>query len=217
MKRTGESIRYITMIFILDFDGVLFDDKRFKRDFQHIFGDYGVSHDAYKHTYLQAKNDKKGIYELQIHLRILQGKYPDIHLEYLRRDVMALASRAERYLFPDAKGFLHRSQKKGNIFFLLSTGDPHFQEVKINASGITPMFTRVIITSSFKKAQAFGEIIKDAGRKEIMFVDDKKEVADEIKQRYPAVRVIQMTRSGRVEKSDLADGRVKDFSDKIFT
>lgn len=201
------------MIYILDFDGVLFDDEMFKRDFQHIFTRYGVTHDVYKQTYEHAKKAKKGAYELDAHLGIIASEYPRINHTNLRKDLMALARRSRHYIFADAKSFLFNAQKKQFKLFLISAGDAVFQKEKIDASGVSSFFQKVIITTPSQKSVTINEIKKQAIGDEIVFVDDKKEIVEEIKKRHPYIKVVQMARVIRIVRSKLVDGCIKNFSE----
>jgi len=203
------------MIYILDFDGVLFDDKRFKSDFRRVFGRHGVTHNAYEQTYRQAKEAKRGAYGIDTHLAVIHHIYPRVDISGLRRDLFVLAGHSRRYIFVDAKTFLVAAQKRGDKLFLLSTGDKLFQETKINASGIVPFLNNVFIATSSRKASLFAKIKKQAGRRETVFIDDKREVVDEIKKHNPNVRVVQMVRGAHVVKSDYVDTRIKNFIEFI--
>lgn len=201
------------MIYILDFDGVLFDDEMFKRDFQHVFTRHGVAHNVYKQTYEHAKESKKGTYELDMHLGIIASEYPMINHTDLRKDLMALARRSRQYIFADAKKFLFDAQKKQLKLFLISAGDAVFQKEKIDSSEVSSFFQKVIITTPSQKSVFLDEIKKQAVGDDIVFIDDKKEVVEEIKKRHPYIKVVQMVRVSRIVRSRLADGCIKNFSE----
>lgn len=201
------------MIYILDFDGVIFNDEVFKKDFQHVFTRYSVAHNVYKQSYEHAKEAKKGTYELDTHLKIIASEYPMIDHAGLRKDLMALARRSRHYIFADAKTFFLNAQKKQIKLFLISAGDPVFQKEKINASGIFSFFQKVIITAPSQKSVAIDEIKKQSGGDEVIFIDDKKEIVEGIKKRHPQIRVAQMARSNRVPRSKRVDRFIKDFSE----
>lgn len=199
------------MIYIFDFDGVLFNDEMFKRDFQHVFTRHGVSHSVYKQSYEHAKEARKGTYELDTHLRIIASEYPKINHAGLREDLMALARQSRRYIFADAKAFLSDTQKTQNKLFLVSVGDTIFQKEKIHASGVSSFFEKVVITTASQKFIAIDEIKKQTGGDKIVFVDDKKEIVDEIKKHYPSIKVVQMVRSVHTAQSSYADMHIKNF------
>ncbi len=199
------------MTYILDFDGVLFDDQRFKSDFGHVFSRYGVSHGVYEQTYRQAKEARKGMYQIDVHLALLHETNSRLDIKNIRRDLFTLASNSRTYIFTDAKKFLAAAQERGNMLFLLSTGDKIFQEAKIEASGIADFFAQIVIIKSSRKAPSLAGIKKQAGRGEVVFIDDKREVVEEIKKHNPDIRVVQMVRGSHVVKSEHADAYIKSF------
>ena len=199
------------MIYILDFDGVLFDDEVFKRDFQHVFTRHGVGHDVYRQTYEHAKVARKGTYELDVHVGIIASEYPMINHTLLRKDLMALAHQSRHYIFADAKAFLLDAQKKQHTLFLISAGDPVFQKEKIHASGISSFFKKVVITAASQKFIAIDEIKKQINGDEMVFIDDKKEAVEDMKKHHPYIKVVQMARVSRMARSKLVDGCIKNF------
>lgn len=201
------------MIYILDFDGVVFDDQRFKKDFRRVFGDHGIMHKAYESTYHDAKEARKDTYELDIHLKIIAAEYPKTDHKALRKDIMALAARSRHYIFADAKVFLMKTREEGHALFLVSAGDQVFQKEKINASGISSFFDNVTITSVSQKSLALDEIKKHTGIREIVFIDDNKEVIDDIKKHHPLIKIVQMVRTNRAPRSASADAYIKSFSE----
>lgn len=201
------------MIYILDFDGVVFDDQRFKKDFRRVFADHGITHRVYEDTYHDAKETRKGTYELDAHLKIIAAEYLTVDHKALRKDIMALAVRSRRYVFADAKTFLADAKKKRHTLFLVSAGDSVFQKEKINASGISSFFDDIAITSASQKSLAIDEIKKHTGAREIVFVDDNKEVLDDIKKHHPSIKTVQMARTNRTPRATSADMRIKNFSE----
>lgn len=49
---------------VIDFDGVLFDDRRFKEAHRAIFKAYGIGEDSYAASYEAAKAARGGVYFL---------------------------------------------------------------------------------------------------------------------------------------------------------
>lgn len=201
------------MIYILDFDGVIFDGLRFKKDFRRVFIDHGITHEAYENTYHDAKEARKGTYELDAHLKIIAAEYLTIDHGALQRDIMALAGRSRHYIFADAKTFLADAQKKGHALFLVSAGDLVFQKEKINASGIFSFFDEIAITNASQKSFAIDEIKKNTGAREIVFIDDNKKVLDDIKKHHPSVKTVQMARTNRAPRTTSANMCIRNFSE----
>ena len=199
------------MIYILDFDGVIFDDQRFKKDFRRVFLDHGITHEAYENTYHDTKEARKGTYELNTHLKIIADEYVTIDHKALRKDIMALVARSRRYIFADAKTFFMEAQKKGHPLFLISTGDLIFQKEKISASGISSFFSKVMIIRVSQKSLALDKIKKSTDAGEIIFIDNDNNVIDDIKKHHPLITVVQMTRINHTPRSANADQYIKNF------
>ena len=126
---------------------------------------------------------------------------------------MALAAHSRRYIFADAKTFLADAQKKRHMLFLVSAGDSVFQKEKINASGISSFFDDIAITNVSQKSFVIDEMKKNIGAREIVFIDDNKEVLDDIKKHHPSIKTVQMARTNRTPRSASADAYIKSFSE----
>ncbi|MDZ4260306.1 MAG: hypothetical protein U1A25_01450, partial [Candidatus Sungbacteria bacterium] len=55
-------------LIVIDFDGVVFNDHRFKAAYESLFRHAGVTHEVYERTYEQTK--KKGYYDPRIHIQL---------------------------------------------------------------------------------------------------------------------------------------------------
>ena len=60
----------------LDFDGVVFDDRRFKKEYESLFRRAGIARDVYEKTYQESK--KKGHYDPRAHIRLALGSVPNV-------------------------------------------------------------------------------------------------------------------------------------------
>lgn len=188
------------MLLILDFDGVLFDDKKFKRDYATVFMALGITPDVYEKTYRQTKADASGMYSPRRHLRILRTLNPRLRASDVQKRVEELVSKSRRYVFVDAAPFLRAASKTATLC-LVTTGDA-FQRTKIESSGLKNFFECVEVVLTGSKTAAIKKIMDQYPAQITVFVDDKKEVVEEVKDRLPNIKVIQVVRS-----SDVLTGR----------
>ena len=210
MKRTN-----LPHIVIIDFDGVLFDDRRFKKEYELLFRRAGISHDLYEKTYQQSK--EKGHYDPRVHIRLALGfvSTQSSAQKNLYARVTKFLEQSPRYLFQDAVDFLEFLKKEHIRAVLLSTGDLIFQKQKISKSGIEHLFDDVVIISEASKAHAIDAMIRKEKSVRFMFIDDKKEVVEEIKKSLPDVYAIQMQRNMITTEASNIDFRISNFSELI--
>lgn len=195
------------MLLILDFDGVLFDDRKFKADYAAVFGALGITPDVYEQTYRKTKTDANGMYSPRRHLRILRTLNPRLRASDIQKRVEELVSKSRRYVFADAVPFLRAASKNARLC-LVTTGDA-FQRTKIESSGLKGFFEHVEIVSKGSKVAAIKKIMSRYPPQTTAFVDDKQEVVEEIKKRLPEIRVVQIVRlaSGGTSKNVDAHAR----------
>ena len=183
-----------SLLAVFDFDGVLFDDKRFKRDYESLFLRAGVSQEKYEATYVQIK--KQGHYDARIHIKLaVHGlKAASVIEKNLFARVIEFTKRSHDYIYADVPDFLRFLGDKEIRAILLSTGDTGFQSQKISKSGIGDLFDEVIIIPDASKVSALKALIRREQPSSVMFIDDKKEVVEEIKASLPSIYVVQMRR-----------------------
>lgn len=191
------------MLLILDFDGVLFDDKKFKADYAAVFLALGMTQKVYDETYRKTKADANGMYSPRRHLRILRTLNPRLRASDIQKRVEELVSKSRRYVFPDSRPFLLFIAKTATLC-LVTTGDA-FQRTKIESSGLKGFFERVEVVSTGSKAAAIKKIMSRYPVQTTVFIDDKKEVVEEVKDRLPQVKVIQVVRSSSTPVSKKVD------------
>ena len=125
--------------------------------------------------------------------------------------VASLLKSSPRYVYPDMKKFLQWCGREKITLAIVSRG-PAFQKKKIAASGIARSFKKIVVIPAGPKSGAIRAIMRAHPRERAMFVDDTAEVVDEVKRSLPHIMAVQMTRRRRIDKSALADARVRDFS-----
>lgn len=195
---------------ILDFDGVLFNDECFKRDYQRLFARFGISPVVYRSGYARTKSAHGG-YSPDTHLAILRQEAPALRIRDVAREIEHLLAWSALYLYRDAGPFLSYWKTRGEPLILASSGFA-FQKKKVRASGTLPFFQRTLIIESASKVKPLAEILARHTGELIVFIDDKKAVVDEVKQNFPNLLVLQMVRRGGQEISVCADAIVSNLA-----
>ena len=199
------------MILVIDFDGVLFNDFRFKKDYILLFRRFNVSVKQYQEAYEKSKKSTGGYYTLERHLEVLEKQYPAVRKTQIKKETTLFLKKSSHYIYRDSKQFLAYWQRKKVPVFLTSTGSA-FQKEKVNASGLAHFFKKQYIIKNPLKLEPLKKILKNAESEKIVFIDDKKEVVDEVKKYFPHIFVIQMMRRSSPEKSRKADYAVKNLA-----
>ena len=198
--------KLVSMLIILDFDGVLFQRRKFKIKYQKIFNAHGISKNVYTRTYNAAKQ-LKYTYSIDAHLKIVRKQYPALAHDRIRRDLWALAGQGHQFIFRDARPFLSFFKKQKAVLALLSSGFPSFQKEKIRTSRIQKFFDRVIVIPSLKKTTALVTLMKHGPS--AFFIDDTAEIIDAVQKRFPSVYTIQLRRDEMEKKSVRVDAVVR--------
>ena len=156
------------MILILDFDGVVFDDVRFKKDYAAVFRRFGVPLRAYQDTYDAARKMPAG-YAPAAQIVLLKKKYPKIRSGALAGEIKKLTARSRMHLYPDTRHFLFACWKMRLPMILVSTGSS-FQKQKITASRTGSFFKKVIIVAGGKKSAPIKKIRTQFPKKKLLFL-----------------------------------------------
>ncbi len=194
---------------ILDFDGVLFNDERFKRDLWRLFGQFGISHQIHQAAYLESRKIH-GAYRHDVHLSLMRRKFPSLATAELNREMMRLLHNSRRYLYRDALPFATRAKKQGETLAIASNGYG-FQKKKVAGSGIAALFDAVVVGGGNKSVMV-GQLVKRFRPRRIFFMDDKKSVTDEVKRNVPGAVVVQIARRKAQERSARADAIVPNLA-----
>ena len=137
------------MIVVLDLDYTLFDAAAFKDG---IAGVFGISEDVF-HSTLEKYFKAKGLsFNPYIHLELLakDGYLAKENEEAAAAGLHDLLSRSDDYLITGAKQALEDFRKFGFRLILVTHGDEHWQQAKIDALSIKTYFDRVIVTEGDK-------------------------------------------------------------------
>jgi len=178
------------MKIIIDFDDVLFNTARFKEELARVFAKNNVPEKEFKHSYdACAKNIGNGLVRRNVYAQIvfLEEKL-GIGGEKLRKGLDDFLSDTSRFVFPDAGEFFSWFKKEDLILF--SFGGSDFEKKKIMNSGLAPFFGRIILTGETK---SIGEIGLAIGEK-FIFIDDRTEHIENIKNEMPACATILLKR-----------------------
>ena len=215
-KKQSVSRAVRPLLCVLDFDGVLFDDRTFKKAHQKEFRRYNVSSRLYRDTYNETKQLTGGRYASSIHYALISRCVPLLSRALLHKKSAMLVKQSRRYLYADAKPFLRWCRKSGIALALVSTGSS-FQKKKVSTSGLAPFFGKIIVTKDVSKVAGMRIVIRTVAHRQVVFVDDKPAVLNDIKKKLPEVYAVQMRRHTQ-EVSEQTDARVHSFSGvkKIF-
>ncbi len=194
---------------ILDFDGVLFNDERFKRDLWRLFGNFCIPHHIHQAAYREARM-MYDAYRHDTHLSLMRREMPSLDTSKLNHEITLLLSRSRRYLYRDALPFVAYAKKRGERLSLASNGY-EFQKKKVAGSGIAPLLDAVVVASGPKSAM-IRRLVRRFRPRRIFFLDDKKSVADEVKQKMPDIAVLQILRRKGTERSSRADAVLPNLS-----
>jgi hypothetical protein len=185
---------------LLDFDHTLFDtDRFFWVDLKSAFARFGVPNDAWEKSYEAiwplGYSLAKHLDELE-RLGVIAGQ--DIRrtmLDTLEADFSDLRP----YLFPDVPAFLEAARQRGFDLILLSFGDPAWQSYKVRASGLAPLFQKIVYTV---KQSGKGELLDDLSSSyaELCAIDNNPADLDSMKARHSKLQTHLIC---RVKPSDL--------------
>jgi hypothetical protein len=185
---------------LLDFDHTLFDtDRFFWVDLQSAFARFGVPDEAWEKSYEAiwpvGYSLAKHLDELE-RLGVIAGQ--DIRrtmLDTLEADFSDLRP----YLFPDVPAFLEAARQRGFDLILLSFGDPAWQSYKVRASGLAPLFQKIVYTV---KQSGKGELLDDLSSSyaELCAIDNNPADLDSMKARHSKLQTHLIC---RVKPSDL--------------
>ena len=178
------------MIIILDFDDVLFNTLRFKKELAIIFQRYKLDFQKIYNTIKSNKN----IFSLEKCLNLAQKENKNIDIKKLNKSIDRLFENLNQFLYSDTLDFLNSVQDYNLI--LLSWGEEKFQKRKIYGLGkeFTSFFNK-IITGPLEKNKVLDKILKSCKDKSIVFIDDKISELEKIRTRFKNVILIQLKRS----------------------
>lgn len=171
---------------ILDFDNTLFDAGDFKVALASSLAPFGVTDEIFWGTYLHARDEGDGgcTYRFEKHVDLLSERVAMDRLGALAA-LKSVLSRAEEFLYPDAKELLSRLISLGVPTMVLTHGNPEFQRAKLTATGIDRMVDTVLATDK-RKVEVLSGII-GGGNGFSYFVNDHLDETVAVKAAHPGI------------------------------
>ncbi|HMB65857.1 MAG TPA: HAD family hydrolase [Patescibacteria group bacterium] len=166
------------MIIFFDFDDTLFDREKF---ISALTKELGISQEEFLKDYNRHFKDRGRPYSLKKHLEFLGGSRRERGLDHFFRDLSA-------FVYPESYQLLQESRRQADKLILLSYGDEEMQSKKIRGSGLTEYFDKIIVTSD--KAESLKEWYSEKER--IIFINDKSEENERIKNLFPGLEIIKI-------------------------
>ena len=179
------------MKLFFDFDDVLFNTKKFKKDYLKFFEKHGISKEIFdKHYYNPLDRGEIKHYDPVQHIRRISQDLGGVNNE-LEESIEKFVSNTSKYVFFDVADFLQKFNKKD--LFMVSYSETDFQKLKILNSGVAKFFKLIAITNK-TKGEAVRKIIKeneiDMESEEIFFMEDRILQIEDVKTKYPRIKSI---------------------------
>jgi len=185
------------MKIIFDFDHTLFSVDEFYKNFQGSFKKIGINQVLFKETFEEAKRGKQP-YNPENQFKLIVQKKSDASLKGLRSNFEKILNKANKFLYSDVEPFLKKVCNKFDLY-LVSYGDKNFQKKKIEKSGITKFFKKIVITTDINKSSTLKKFLRK--NEKAVFVDDNPEALSTTKEKFPQVITIRMNRGeGKYKK-----------------
>lgn len=177
---------------ILDFDYTLFDAKKFKKALAKSLVPFGIDEKTWRITYEQSKfcHGVKKEYLPEKHLKTLANRF-NLDFEKLKSAYLPVIKKTVVFIYPDTILFLEKLKGEKNELYLVTYGNPTWQEQKIKTSGIGKYFKKIICTDRKK----FETTCKIPGADEALFINDNPNEIAALKIIHPKADFIQIKRS----------------------
>ena len=137
---------------VIDFDYTVFNTTAMRQAFVDVLV---ANHDISPEMYHAAERqivETHGGYLLDAHLAALAVDAEEQAI--MMRHCLEVLKGAGQWIYSDVKVALEAARESGVHVTLLSLGDPQWQELKIDASGIAQWCDEVLVTASPKVEQA---------------------------------------------------------------
>lgn len=141
------------MRIVFDLDYTLLDTTKFKEALADAITSCGVSRQRYEETYSATvrRDGKTSDYDPEVQLESLASDFPAPQARVdARRNIEELLMHTEQYLFPGVAELLRALRHDGNELILLTLGNETWQHAKIENSGLSELFDRVVTTGKHK-------------------------------------------------------------------
>lgn len=177
-------------MFLLDFDGTLFDTHLFSEHIHDVFVQVGVPIDMViqtrRGTTVQEGERLYYGYTFEKHIDALEQKGFTFDKKAVLHALQQLLV-AHDYTNSDTIAFLEQIKQYGRPIRLLTAGDKRFQLMKYHATAMPQYFDDVIVVDGAKE-EYVASVYDDL--QQIFFINDKAPENDTVKKRFPKIEVI---------------------------
>lgn len=179
------------MTYILDLDHTLLNTTALKRAMQESLRPFGGSGELFEKSYAATVSAIPGQYDYDIsrHASII-SEMTGADAALVRAALENVLQHIDKFLFPDAISFLQWVKEKGAVL-LLTWGNPHWQEQKVQHSSIRDMFVRCVYTEKDKHNVA---LAIDAPQAEWIFINDNPKEIKFMLTQYPEATHLRVKR-----------------------
>jgi len=204
------------MFIIFDFDDVLFNTAKFKKDFLNLFKEkFNITEEEFEKSYIEARK-RNGIsnYVFEHHLEILNSQF-GLNEKDIKKELKLFGKNLSKYVFIDVEEKLKILKESGHVLFIVTFGSKFIQQMKIDGSGLNYLFRDIMITDT-NKGEMVTRLFKkykiqsERDFKKTIFIDDRISHLQNVNDLYPEITSIVMIRpEGRYTKITSKD---KDFN-----
>lgn len=187
IRLTRNQLKKIKGVVVWDFDHVLFDTERFRKDAERVFEKNGVPSPFFNRAIKRIRREESN-FSVALFLRYLRLCGLHIREKYFHRAIHDLLLE-NSYIDPSADRILHRLRRAGFIHVILSTGAASYQRKKINV-GCSEEFRRhfiKILTTKRHKFLGIRRVSRRYPHLPVFFVDDTKSSIDLVRKYVPGV------------------------------
>lgn len=189
------------MKIFIDFDDVIFNTKEFKTGLRTVFSNQGIPAKWYDKTYYgMFDTGLIKMHDPDVQITELK-KVCNFNKDDLARKVADFMKDAPSFVFSDVCRFI--GAVRAENISILSYGNKLFQEKKITCSGIGKKVSHVYVTD-VSKVDVLSAVLqkeKILSSEQVFFIDDRLEQIQGIKEMFPGIVTILLTRpEGRYQE-----------------
>lgn len=175
-------------LLIIDFDRTVFDSDALYRDLYKLCEDHGISKDLLDPTSALVPPDNL-LFNFFLMVQRSHEVEP-VKIEKVMAEIEGyIREKGYLYVFSDCRPFLNSAISSGWKVTILTYGNPSFQLAKFVGSKLSDICHSFTVTSEVKWRQ-----LKVTENSPIIFLDDNPRNIDEVKTRFPGIRVIEVKR-----------------------
>lgn len=159
-----------TIPICFDLDHTLLDTLQIRKDIYSLARPYGVHTTQLIQAYASAVGNRFTPRKFVVRLGLAK---PD-QTELLKKISILLGSTRRFYVYPGIPNLLSRLAKRTPLY-LVTHGDPYYQRVKLQQSGLAHYFSRVLVTPDITKEKILRKLLNKTHGK-ILMIDDSRRV-----------------------------------------